>query len=122
MTKLRKVRDIDSGISYFFNIETGERISDNRIGLGLINTLVSPLASNKTKDSSSDVIKQNKAIKQKKTTKHITNIENKGKMIVELLKTHPDNMKFKSKTQTKKTKDQLNNDILRIDFDNIIEM
>ena len=43
-------------------------------------------------------------------------------MIVKLLQKHPENMKFKSSTPSKRTKDQLNNDILSIDFDKIIDM
>ena len=114
MSKIRRSRDINTGISYFIDIDTGERINDYKYGSGLINTLVSAstkaLTSNKTKDSTSTPIKP------------VINTENKGGMIVKLLQTHPDNMKFKSETLTKKTKDQLNNDILSIDFDNIIEM
>ena len=113
------MRDIDSGISYFYNIDTCERISDNILGSGLINTKV---VSNKTEDSSSHVMKKQKSIKYKKTKNNITNTENKGNMIVKLLQTHPDNIKFNSKISKKKTKEQLNNDILRLNFENLIDM
>ena len=125
MSKIRRSRDINTGISYFINIDTGERINEYKYGSGLINTLVSDsketLTDNKTKDPVSNLTKQKaiKPIKPNKAIKPMINTENKGAMIVKLLQTHPDNMKFKSKTPTK---DQLKNDILSIDFDKIIDM
>ena len=134
MSKIRRSRDINTGMSYFIDIDTFERIPDNKYGSGLINTLVSAptkaLKPNKTKDLVSTII-EDKAIKpntarksvKNETVKPMINTENKGEMIVKLLQTHPDNMKFKIvNTPRKKTKDQLNNDILSIDFDKIIDM
>ena len=133
MSKIRRSRDIDTGISYFINIDTGERINEYKYGSGLINTLVSAstkaLKPNKTKDLPSAPNTKHKTINRldksvkNETVKPLINTENKGEMIVKLLQTHPDNMKFKSSTPTqKKTKDQLNNDILSLDFDKIIDM
>ena len=108
MSKIRRSHDINTGISYFINIDTGERISDNKNGSGLINTLISStkaLTCNKTKDSST-AIKPNKAIKNIRVVKPIINTENNGEMIVKLLQTHPDNMKFKSETRNNNKKNQ----------------
>ena len=132
MSKIRRSRDINTGMSYFIDIDTFERIPDNKHGSGLINTLVSAstkaLLDNKNKYpvSTPNTVRKtinrlDKSVKNE-TVKPMINTENKGEMIVKLLQAHPDNMKFKSETPTKKTKDQLNNDILSIDFDKIIDM
>ena len=132
MSKIRRSRDINTGMSYFVNIDTGERINEYKYGSGLINTLISAsketLTNNKPKDpvSTPNTVRKtfnrlDKSVKNE-IVKPIINTENKGELIVKLLQTHPDNMKFKSETPAKKTKDQLNNDILSIDFDKIIDM
>ena len=81
MSKIRRSRDINTGISYFIDIDTFERIPDNKHGSGLINTLVSDskeaLTDNKTKDPVSTSTKQ-KSIKNEKV-KPMINTENKAK-------------------------------------------
>ena len=47
--------------------------------------------------------------------------ENKGEMIVSLLQSHPENKKFQPE-RTKKTEEQLRNDILSIEFDKLTDM
>ena len=41
MSKIRKVRDINTGISYFIDIESGEPVHNRQKGEGIMNSLIS---------------------------------------------------------------------------------
>ena len=142
MSIIRKVRDINTGMSYYIDIETGEPIDDRQKGEGIMNSLISTakkaLTSKTTKDlakkasikvaqKTGNIVKKrlNKASKKEtekvEKLKKYTKSENKGDMIVSLLQSHPENKKFQPE-RTKKTEEQLRNDILSIEFDKLTDM
>ena len=139
MSKIRKVRDINTGISYFIDIESGEPVHNRQKGEGIMNSLISTakkaLTSKTTKNLAKKIAikgaekgvnnKLKKATKKeiKKIVKPIVKpkSENKGEMIVSLLQSHPKNKKYQPE-RTKKTEEQLMNDILSIEFDKLIDM
>ena len=53
--------------------------------------------------------------------KKYTESENKGDVIVSLLQSHPENKKFQPE-KTKKTEEQLKNQLLSLEFDKLTEM
>ena len=139
MSKIRKVRDINTGISYFIDIESGEPVHNRKKGEGIMNSLISTakkaLTSKTTKNLAKKIAikgaeKGAQHVAQKATKKEIKKIvkpiikpksENKGEMIVSLLQLHPKNKKYQLE-RTKKTEEQLRNDILSIEFDKLIDM
>ena len=139
MSKIRKVRDINTGISYFIDIESGEPVHNRQKGEGIMNSLISTakkaLTSKTTKNLAKKIAikgaeKGAQHVAQKATKKEIKKIvkpivkpksENKGEMIVSLLQSHPKNKKYQLE-RTKKTEEQLRNDILSIEFDKLIDM
>ena len=143
MSKIRKVRDINTGISYFIDIESGEPVHNRQKGEGIMNSLISTAKKALTSKTTKNLAKKiaikgaekgaqhvaQKAVNnklKKATKKEIKKIvkpksENKGEMIVSLLQSHPKNKKYQLE-RTKKTEEQLRNDILSIEFDKLIDM
>ena len=147
MSKIRKVRDINTGISYFIDIESGEPVHNRQKGEGIMNSLISTAKKALTSKTTKNLAKKiaikgaekgaqhvaQKAVNnklKKETKKEIKKIvkpivkpksENKGEMIVSLLQSHPKNKKYQPE-RTKKTEKQLMNDILSIEFDKLIDM
>lgn len=143
MSRIRKVRDMNTGMSYYIDIETGDPVDDHQKGGGIMNSLISTakksLTSKTTKDlakkagkkgvqhvahKTGNIIKNrlNKATKKEtEKLKKYTESENKGDMIVSLLQSHPENKKFQPE-RTKNTEEQLRNDILSLEFDKLTNM
>ena len=58
MSIIRKVRDINTGMSYYIDIETGESVDDHQKGYGIMNSLISTAKKALTSKTTKDLAKK----------------------------------------------------------------
>ena len=59
MRRIRKVRDMNTGMSYYIDIETGEHVDDHQKGEGIIKSLISVAKEAFTSETAKDLAKKN---------------------------------------------------------------
>ena len=71
MRRIRKVRDMNTGMSYYIDIETGEHVDDHQKGEGIMNSLISVAKKAFTSETAKDLAKRTAMKAAEKGVEHV---------------------------------------------------